>query len=69
MKFTKRNSVHTDLQAYCHLAKPYEIIEVTEWTSGEGWDIVMGDRNFHLTYGEFTALQVLLNINHPKETK
>ena len=67
MKFAKRNSVYTELPAYCHLAKPYEIIEVTEWTNGEGWDVAVGTRTFQLTYGEYTALQVLLNVNHPKE--
>ena len=67
MKFSKRNTVHTDLSLYCHQAKPNEIMEVTEWTNGEGWDIFMGNRNFYLTHGEMQALQVLLNIAHPKD--
>jgi hypothetical protein len=67
MKFNKRNSVHVDLTLYCHLSKPHEICEVTEWTNGEGWDIAIGNRNFMLTYGELQALQVLCNVQHPKE--
>lgn len=69
MNFSKRNSVYTDLPPYCHLAKPHEIMEVTEWTNGEGWDVAIGNRTFQLTYGEYAALQVLVNVAHPKETK
>lgn len=67
MKFNKRNSVHVDLSDYCHLAKPYEICEVTEWTNGEGWDVAIGTRTFQLTMGELQALQVLCNVAHPKD--
>jgi len=66
MNFSTRKCVHTDLNNYCHLAKPYEIIEVTEWANGEGWDVAVANRNFQLTFGEFAALQVLCNVQHPK---
>lgn len=67
MNFSTRKCVHTQLNKYCSLAKPHEIIEVTEWTNGEGWDVAVGTRNFQLSYGEFAALQVLTNIVFPRE--
>jgi hypothetical protein len=67
MNFSTRRSVHTDLNAYCHMARPHEIIEVTEWTNGEGWDVALGNRTFHLTHGELQALVVLCNTPHPKD--
>lgn len=67
MNFAQRRAVYADLRDYCHMAKPHEIVEVTEWTNGEGWDISIGNRNFQLTMGELQALQVLCNVPHPKE--
>jgi hypothetical protein len=67
MNFAQRPTVYTDLQDYCHMAKPHEIVEVTEWTNGEGWDIALGNRTFQLTMGELQALNVLCNVAHPKE--
>lgn len=67
MKFDKRSSVYTNLRQYCHMAKPNEIIEVCEWTNGEGWDIALGSRNIQLTHGELQAIFVLANIAHPKD--
>jgi hypothetical protein len=49
------------------MAKPHEIVEVTDWVNGEGWDISIGNRNFQLTMGELQAIQVLCAIAHPKE--
>ena len=67
MNFTKRRSVYTDLNQYCHMAKPHDICEVTEWTNGEGWDIVVGTRTFQLTMGELQTIQALCNVAHPKD--
>jgi hypothetical protein len=67
MNFDKRRVVWDNLKQYCHLAKPNDIVEVTEWTNGEGWDVVLGNRNFYLTMGELQALTVLCNTPHPKE--
>ena len=67
MKFAQRKTVYADLQHYCHMAKPHEICEVTEWTNGEGWDVYIGNKQFQLTYGELQALTVLCNTAHPKE--
>jgi hypothetical protein len=51
------------------MAKPHDVIEVTEWTNGEGWDVALGNRAFHLTHGELQALLVLCNTPHPREAK
>jgi hypothetical protein len=66
MKFEKLNSVYTDLREYCHHAKPGEVIQVTDWSNGEGWDITLGNKTLQLTYGEFEAISVLTKIVHPK---
>lgn len=67
MNFTKRKSVHTELRDYCHMAKPHDIVEVCEWTNGEGWDIAVGSKTFQLTMGELQAIQVLCAVAHPKD--
>lgn len=67
MKFQKRRSVYTNLHQYCHLAKPDDGIEVSEWINGEGWDIALGEKVVSLTMGELQAIQVLCNIAHPKD--
>jgi hypothetical protein len=69
MNFSTRRSVHTDLNLYCHHAKPHDMVEVCEWTNGEGWDISLGTRQLMLTHGELQAILVLCNAAHPKETK
>jgi len=66
MNFEKRKSVYTELNDYCHLAKKHEVIEVTEWTNGEGWDIAIGDKHIALTMGELQAIEVLTKVAHPK---
>jgi aspartate/glutamate racemase len=69
MKFATRRTVYTDLNNYCHMAKPDEVIEVCEWTNGEGWDVALSNRAFHLTHGELQAILMLCNTAHPKESK
>lgn len=66
MKFAQRRTVYVDLSNYCHLSKPGETIEVTEWTNGEGWDIHRENTTISLTMGELQAIQVLCNIPYPK---
>ena len=60
MKIENRKSISDDLQNYCPLANEHSFIEVTEWTSGEGWDITINDRHFHLTLGELDAINYLV---------
>lgn len=46
---------------------PQDYIEVTEWTNGGGYDITIvtsnweKERNYRLSYGEFQALQSIIN--------
>jgi NADPH:quinone reductase-like Zn-dependent oxidoreductase len=58
-----RTAKTVELKNYCHLAKAHSYIEVTEWTNGEGVDVVIDSTHFQtisLTLGEFTALQLLM---------
>ena len=66
MNFDKRASVYTNLRQYCHLAKADDIVEVCEWSNGEGWDIAFGDKHIALTMGELQAIEVLTKVAHPK---
>ena len=61
-----RKAVMASLGDYCHLADQNDIIEVSQWSTGEGWDITIDSkhntRTFSLTDGEMKALIVLTNI-------
>jgi hypothetical protein len=48
------------------MAKVGDVIEVTEWTNGEGWDISRENTTISLTMGELQAITVLCNVQHPK---
>lgn len=61
MKQYERKARMTDLKLYDHLAKEHEYIEVTEWENGEGFDVTINEKQFTLTWGEFTALTVLVH--------
>lgn len=68
MNFHKRSSVYTNLKQYCYHAKAEDIVEVSEWVNGEGWDINIGENKMiSLTHGELQAIQVLCNVAHPKD--
>lgn len=61
----KRISKFTELKPYCHMSKEHDFAEICEWTNGEGFDVnvnsVSGEQRFGLTYGQWEALQVLVN--------
>ena len=59
MKEYTRTAKFTELRNYDHLAKDNDFIEVTEWYNGEGFDVVINDRQFQFTWGEFEALKAL----------
>ena len=59
MELSNRKSVNDDLKKYCYLSKDGDFIEITEWSNGEGWDITINDRHFHLTHGELEAINYL----------
>lgn len=66
MKQTLRKSLSLPLNEYCLFCKPKGAdtdkyyIEVTEWSNGEGYDILLegraGTQRFSLTWGEYWAL-------------
>jgi hypothetical protein len=62
MKVYKRDARFTDLRPYCHHAKEYDHMEVTDWYNGEGFDVTINDeKRISLTHGEWECLQVLVN--------
>ena len=71
MEFKKRKSVSEKLNKFDVLAKDDAFIEVTEWTNGEGNDIIINDDKFiSLTWGELEAINHLikaLEYNFPKD--
>ncbi len=60
IEFATRKSASCDLILFDCLAKESTFIEVTEWANGEGFDISIDDRMFHLTYGELDAINYLI---------
>lgn len=61
MEQYKRESRMVNLKNYDHLAKEHDFMELTEWHNGEGFDITMGEKQFSLTHGEFSALITLVH--------
>jgi hypothetical protein len=62
MEFNERTSVKDDLRKYDHLANKDSIIQVTQWTNGEGWDISIDDEPvISLTWGQLDAINYLTN--------
>lgn len=62
MEIKKRESVYDDLSKYDYLSKDYDFIEITRWTSGEGWDININDKLFSITEGQLDAINHLVNV-------
>lgn len=66
----KRNAVSASLEGYCHHSKKDGYMEVTEWSNGEGFDILINSahnvQHVSMTYGELQLLQVLTNYQGPK---
>ena len=60
MDFNNRKAVHDSLSKYCYMAKDEDFIEITEWTNGEGIDIIINSsKQFSLTFGELDAINYL----------
>lgn len=62
MQIKNRKSICTELNKFCHLQKDHAYIEVTEWSSGEGYDIDLDGRHFRVTHGELTAINMLITM-------
>ena len=65
IEVAQRRAVLSHLKPYCFHAGDNDYMEVTEWSNGEGYDIVIDRKNnterFSLTHGEWECLQVLIN--------
>lgn len=65
VEVSKRRAVFSGLKDYCHLSGDHDYMEVTEWSSGEGYDVCIdskrGGEKFSLSHGEVELLMVLLN--------
>lgn len=60
MEFNSRKSINDKLKKYDYLAKDNDIIEVIEWTNGEGYDIIINDKIISLTRGQIDAINYLV---------
>ena len=60
MEFNSRKSVNDKLKKYDYLAKDNDIIEVIEWTNGDGYDITINDKIISLTSGQIDAINYLV---------
>jgi hypothetical protein len=70
IEFSKRDAVFCELKNYCHLASKHAYMEVTEWSNGEGFDIIIDSHHkvaFSLTHGEYQLLQVLINYKGARD--
>ena len=65
IEVSQRRAVFAQLKPYCFHAGDNDYMEVTEWSNGEGYDIVIDRKNnterSSLTHGEWECLQVLIN--------
>lgn len=65
IEVNNRRAVFSGLKDYCSHSGEHDYMEVTEWSNGEGYDILIdrkrGSEKFSLTYGEWELLQVLMN--------
>jgi hypothetical protein len=65
VEINNRRAVFAELKGYCMHSGDHDYMEVTEWTNGEGYDIIIerkrGFERFSLSHGEFDLLQVLMN--------
>ena len=65
IEVSQRRALFAQLKPYCTLSGDNDYMEVTEWSNGEGYDIVIDRKSsterFSLTHGELECLQVLLN--------
>ncbi len=60
-----RRSINVELKAFDHFAHDGDFIEITEWTNGEGVDLIISEREkekyIPLTWGQ---LEALVNVAH-----
>ena len=63
MEIQQRRAINDKLAKYCYCAKEDDFIEITEWTNGEGIDVLISsngtDKTISLTHGEIDAIMYL----------
>jgi hypothetical protein len=67
-----RKAAFVELKNWCVMsmgedrAKKGDFLEVTEWSNREGYDIYIsdcsGERQLHLTYGQFRAIKKCIKL-------
>ncbi len=63
METTNRKTITDNLSKYCHLQKSDQtVIEVTQWSNSEGFDITLDDKIYSFTEGELEAMYLLSKI-------
>ena len=62
MKRQNLKSISDDLNKYSYAAKEGDYIIVTEWTSGEGWDIDLNGTPIKLHDTELAAINYLTQV-------
>lgn len=65
-KIYKRKAIFETLSQYCLMSNKDDFMEITEWSNGEGFDVIVSsqwrERSFSMTWGEFELLTKLLSI-------
>lgn len=65
IKKYKRDSIFADLSDFCYLSAKNAYIEITEWSNGEGYDIIINSfqcNTISLTHGEIKAIVKLTKL-------
>ena len=64
MEIKNRKSINDLLKKYTYSSNDSDFIEVTEWTNGEGYDIVLsttfGEKHISISDGELDAINYLV---------
>lgn len=69
MEVSLRKSITEDLDKYCINSKKGDYISVTEWDSGEGWDIDLNGCLISLHVDELSAINYLTKVLEYEEVK
>jgi len=72
IKKYKRDSIFADLGDFCHLSAKDAYIEITEWSNGDGYDIIVNSfqcNTISLTRGEIKAIVKLTKLLNKEEEK
>lgn len=65
MKRQKVSQSSAEIKEYCHFADDHDHLSVTEWSNGEGFDLVIDKKNSTIfqqfTFGEWECLKEGVN--------